>query len=89
MAMWLGVYIVVGLLILIWGVCKMFKKENKSYLTGLTSNQMRQVSEVKKTGGNYVRLCNYYRVLNDDNRYGRVVGIDGIVRHEGFKIVSK
>ena len=85
----IGVWVLVGILLLIVGVCSMFKKKQVSYLSGLTDEQMRSVSKVKNGGGDYVKLCNYYKVLNADDRYGRVVGLNGKVEHEGFGTKTK
>ncbi len=81
----IGVWVLVGMLLIIVGVYNMFKKKEVSYLSGLTSDQMRSVSKVKDNGGDYVRLCNYYKVLNADDRYGRVLSLEGKVEHEGFE----
>lgn len=60
----------------------------KSLMLGgnLTKKQLDKVHALRKTGNkNYVKLYNWFRVMNSETRKGRVLDMRGNVLKEGYE----
>lgn len=85
------IVLIIAYIILIYamvkGGIKMFKKARKRP-EGFTAEQWAKLREVQHKPGKYSELAERYRAWNNDKRYGRVLGLDGSVYHEGWEVIK-
>lgn len=79
------IYIVLVMIMLAIGGVKMMKNVPKA---PFTQDQVKRLNECKGNPERYHRLRTQYLAMNSCPYKGRVIGMDGTVLHEGYKVVD-